>query len=318
MSTTIETISEGGGCFRLGDRLVEPRLNRLTRDGESIQLEIKAMDVLLCLVRRAGEVVTRQEIVDAVWATEFISDNTLTHAIAELRNALGDDARTPSFIETIHRRGYRLITAVEPAGPEEPNHRHGRQVSGFQDPRRRRAQPLPRSRRVHRVGRRVLLRPRGRGRGALAQAHHPTAAGGHRAVGGGQELAAARRSDPRGARRVGGPDLPARRGAVLGAGAGLAPDFSDDPEALAALFELATNDTGFAVISRWRRRHDQALLIVDQLEELFTQNPPEVQARFAELLGRLAREADIHVLLAMRDDFLYRCHDRTRRWQAGV
>ncbi len=119
MSTTIETISEGDACFRLGDRLVEPRLNRMTRDGVSIQLEIKAMDVLLCLVRRAGEVVTRQEIVDEVWATEFISDNTLTHAIAELRNALGDDARTPTFIETIHRRGYRLITAVEPAGPED-------------------------------------------------------------------------------------------------------------------------------------------------------------------------------------------------------
>ncbi len=81
----------------------------------TIQLELKVMDVLVCLAERAGEVVTRQEIIDQVWATEFISDNTLTHAITELRNALGDDARNPSFIETIHRRGYRLIAPVKPA-----------------------------------------------------------------------------------------------------------------------------------------------------------------------------------------------------------
>jgi DNA-binding winged helix-turn-helix (wHTH) protein len=104
-----------GGSFRLCEWLVEPSLNRLSRGGTTIQIELKVMDVLVCLAERAGEVVTRQGIVDRVWATEFISDNTLTHAITEIRNALGDDARNPSFIETIHRRGYRLIAPVEPA-----------------------------------------------------------------------------------------------------------------------------------------------------------------------------------------------------------
>jgi len=61
------------------------------------------------------------------------------------------------------------------------------------------------------------------------------------------------------------------------------------------------------VIGRWRRHHGQALLIVDQLEELFTLNPLELQRRFSELLGRLAFEADVHVLLSMRDDFLLHC-----------
>ncbi len=75
------------------------------------------MDVLVCLAERAGEVVTRFEIIDRVWATEFIADNTLTHAINEIRTALGDDARNPSFIETIHRRGYRLMVPVEPVEP---------------------------------------------------------------------------------------------------------------------------------------------------------------------------------------------------------
>ncbi len=61
------------------------------------------------------------------------------------------------------------------------------------------------------------------------------------------------------------------------------------------------------MISRWRDRHRQGLLIVDQFEELFTLNPVEVQARFAVLLRLLVDRANIHLLLSMRDDFLYRC-----------
>jgi WD40 repeat protein len=57
----------------------------------------------------------------------------------------------------------------------------------------------------------------------------------------------------------------------------------------------------------WRARHDQALLIVDQFEELFTLSDEDVRSRFAEILGRLVLEADVHVLLSMRDDFLFRC-----------
>ncbi len=70
------------------------------------------MDVLVCLAGRAGEVVSRRELTDTVWATEFISDNTVSHAVADLRTALGDDARQPTYIETIQRRGYRLIAPV--------------------------------------------------------------------------------------------------------------------------------------------------------------------------------------------------------------
>jgi DNA-binding winged helix-turn-helix (wHTH) protein len=117
------------GPFRLGEWLVEPRLNRLTRDDESIQIELKMMDVLVCLAGHAGELVERQQLIDTVWATEFTSENILTRAIAELRNALGDDTKNPTFIETIHRRGYRLLIEPEPAG----EHR---------DARRRRFLPL--------------------------------------------------------------------------------------------------------------------------------------------------------------------------------
>ena len=100
------------GDFRLGDWLVEPSLNRISRGDSTIPLELKVMQVLVCLAENAGDLVSRQQLTDTVWATEFISDNTVTHAITELRNALGDDAKSPTFIETIHRRGYRLVAPV--------------------------------------------------------------------------------------------------------------------------------------------------------------------------------------------------------------
>jgi WD40 repeat protein len=62
-------------------------------------------------------------------------------------------------------------------------------------------------------------------------------------------------------------------------------------------------------VSRWRAEHMQVLLVLDQFEELFTLVRPDVQAAFTELLGRIADEGDVHVLLVMRDDFLFRCHD---------
>jgi TolB-like protein/DNA-binding winged helix-turn-helix (wHTH) protein len=101
------------GDFRLGEWLVQPSLNRISRGDEEITLELKWMDVLVCLAERPGEMVSRQVIIDTVWATEFITDNTLTHTIAELRSVLGDDASDPTYIETIRRRGYRLIASVE-------------------------------------------------------------------------------------------------------------------------------------------------------------------------------------------------------------
>jgi TolB-like protein/DNA-binding winged helix-turn-helix (wHTH) protein/Tfp pilus assembly protein PilF len=101
------------GDFRLGDWLVQPRLNRISRGDSTITLELKVMQVLVCLAGHGGDLVTRQELVDTVWATEFISDNTVTHAVTEIRNALGDDAKSPIYVETIHRRGYRLVAPVE-------------------------------------------------------------------------------------------------------------------------------------------------------------------------------------------------------------
>ena len=98
--------------FRLGDWRVEPAANTLMRVEEEIHLEPKVMEVLSCLAEHAGEVVSKRELIDAVWQTEFIAENTLTRAIAEIRRALGDDARHPTYIQTIPKRGYRLLPEV--------------------------------------------------------------------------------------------------------------------------------------------------------------------------------------------------------------
>lgn len=98
--------------FRLDEWIVEPDLNTLSRGTETVRIEAKVMEVLVFLASRGSRLVTRQEIFDGVWGTEFICDNTLTHSISKLRKTLGDDARNPRFIETIHRRGYRMMVPV--------------------------------------------------------------------------------------------------------------------------------------------------------------------------------------------------------------
>ena len=87
----------------------------------------------------------------------------------------------------------------------------------------------------------------------------------------------------------------------------LAPDHSGDPAAMARLLGFNDADTALVVVSRWRGQFREAVLVVDQFEELFTLNPPEVQASFIALLRRLVDAADVHLVLAMRDDYLYHC-----------
>ena len=284
---------------------MEPRLNRLTRDGESTQIELKMMDVLVCLAGHAGELVTRQELIDTVWSVEYITEKTLTRAVAELRRTLGDDAREPTYIETIHRKGYRLIAPVEAVAPRSGTVTPFPGVHTATDDRN----PYPglaafteadaelffgREAEVSRLWRTITTRrllavigPSGVGKTSFLRAGLIPAA-------------------PEGWGILICTPGEAPFAALARA---LAPEFEGDPEAISKLVDISEPSAAAAVVSRWRDRHDRALLIVDQFEELFTQNPPEVQARFAALIGRLARDADVHVLLSMRDDFLYRCHD---------
>lgn len=89
----------------------------------------------------------------------------------------------------------------------------------------------------------------------------------------------------------------------------LAPDLAGSVEAFSAIARLDEPDVAIELLSGWRRRHEGAVLIVDQFEELFTLAAAETQSRFAELASRMPIESDVHVVLSMRDDFLIRCHD---------
>ena len=107
--------------FRIAGWLVQPSLNRLSLDDKVVQLEPKLMDVLVYLAENAGQVMSKIDITDAVWPDVFITESVITRSIAGLRRAFGDDVKNPRFIETISKRGYRLIAAVEraPVGADE-------------------------------------------------------------------------------------------------------------------------------------------------------------------------------------------------------
>lgn len=109
--------------YRFGEFLVDLPGLRLLRGGAAVEIEPKALLVLVYLVEHPRRLVTKQELLDAVWRGVAVTDNSLTHAIAQIRKALGDDAREPRFIETAHAFGYRFIAEVvartaepEPAG----------------------------------------------------------------------------------------------------------------------------------------------------------------------------------------------------------
>jgi TolB-like protein/DNA-binding winged helix-turn-helix (wHTH) protein len=100
--------------FRIGDWTVDPLGNRLVREGREVRLEPRVMDVLLYLAAHQGQVVSRTELEAEVWSGSVVSYDALAGAIQKLRKAFGDDARDPRVIETLSKRGYRLLAAVRP------------------------------------------------------------------------------------------------------------------------------------------------------------------------------------------------------------
>ena len=104
--------------FRLAGHLVQTRLNRIETADETLQVEPKVMQVLVCLAENAGEVISRETLIDRVWEGAFVSDDVLTRCIGELRKIFQDDPAAPRIIETIRKGGYRLIGPVEPVEAE--------------------------------------------------------------------------------------------------------------------------------------------------------------------------------------------------------
>jgi DNA-binding winged helix-turn-helix (wHTH) protein len=101
--------------FRVGGWLVHRQLNQFEKDGETRTLEARSMELLYFFAQHPGEVVTKERIINAVWPNTFVGDEALFYSLSELRKALGDNAKDPTYIQTIPRRGYRLIAPVEAA-----------------------------------------------------------------------------------------------------------------------------------------------------------------------------------------------------------
>jgi DNA-binding winged helix-turn-helix (wHTH) protein/tetratricopeptide (TPR) repeat protein len=91
--------------------------HRLWRDGRVVRLTHKSFALLVVLLVRAGQLVTKAELFDSVWAGRTVSDAALSRALRELRVALGDDAAQPSYVQTAHGLGLRFVATVHAAPP---------------------------------------------------------------------------------------------------------------------------------------------------------------------------------------------------------
>jgi len=111
--------------LKVGSWIVDPSLNSMSCEGRAVRLEPKVMGVLMCLAQHPGETLSKEQLFQAVWPNIIVTEDVLKRCIAELRRAFDDDARNPHIIETIAKRGYRLLAPVSalaaataPAPPE--------------------------------------------------------------------------------------------------------------------------------------------------------------------------------------------------------
>ena len=117
--------------FRLGDVEVFPTLHRLSGPAGDRTLEPKAMAVLVRLAQASGAVCSTQNLLDDVWQGEAVSEEVVRRAVYHLRKALGDDPKSPRYLETIPRSGYRLLPPIQPLPSTAPTDEAPPEPSGI-------------------------------------------------------------------------------------------------------------------------------------------------------------------------------------------
>ena len=100
--------------FQVGSWLVKPGLNTVSQNGTTVHLEPKVMAVLVCLADHAGEPVAKEKLLQTIWPDTFVTNDVLVRSISELRRVFEDEAKDSRFIQTIPKRGYRLVAPVAP------------------------------------------------------------------------------------------------------------------------------------------------------------------------------------------------------------
>jgi Tol biopolymer transport system component/DNA-binding winged helix-turn-helix (wHTH) protein len=113
-----------GERFRFGDVSLDVAGREIRRAGERVALEPKAFDLLVILLREAGAVIDKRRLLDEVWADVHVTDGSLARAVTQIRRALGDDPKTPRYVETVPTRGSRFIGQLE-AGRDDREDRGG-------------------------------------------------------------------------------------------------------------------------------------------------------------------------------------------------
>jgi non-specific serine/threonine protein kinase len=119
MDLTTSAGAEEGARWRFGNAEFDEATQVLRVDGEIIEIERKPLELLICLLRSAGEVLTKNELLEAVWPGRVVVEGALSVAVSKLRQALG--AAGSSAVATVHGYGYRLVVPVERLGaPSAP------------------------------------------------------------------------------------------------------------------------------------------------------------------------------------------------------
>jgi eukaryotic-like serine/threonine-protein kinase len=112
LAAEVETRRSRPGSVSFGPFLYD-RGNRLLHHGDQeLALPPRVLAVLDLLVSKAGEIVPKQDLIESVWKDAFVTDTSLAEAVSVLRQALGDDPQAPTYVQTIHRRGYRFVAPV--------------------------------------------------------------------------------------------------------------------------------------------------------------------------------------------------------------
>jgi len=124
--------------LKIGPYRLHPTQGLSLHDRE-VRLTPRSLAVLGVLAGRPGLIVTKQELLESVWGDTIVTDASLSSCIRELRRAMGDDARNPRFIETVHRRGFRLLTNIagdtgKPRTPAPAPFADGWQCASGEDP----------------------------------------------------------------------------------------------------------------------------------------------------------------------------------------
>ncbi len=119
MNGQVARVNIQAAPFYIADWLVDPVSHTIARGAHTEKLEPKVMSVLVLLAKKAGTVVTREELESNLWSGTVVGYDALCNAIIKIRKAFGDQARHPSIIETISKSGYRLIAAVSNTSIDE-------------------------------------------------------------------------------------------------------------------------------------------------------------------------------------------------------